>query len=276
MKFSWKDKIAFVTGAGSGIGRALCLELARRGARVTVSDINEAAAATVAGECGPEARSVALDVRDASAVHHAIQETAKLGGRLDLLVNNAGIAIAGEVQELTVAHWDRIIDVNIRGVVHGVAAAYPLMVAQRSGQILNVASLAGLGPAPLLTPYSMSKHAVVGLSNSLRIEAAAHGVRLNVLCPSAIETPLLDSKNPSDLPVIPWHPDARRFLERLAGPTYAVDALARDALDAAANDEAIIVVPSRARFLWRLGRYFPALVEKGGRDAVAAERSTRK
>lgn len=276
MRKTWKDAIAFVTGAGSGIGRALSLELARRGARVTVTDVNGEAAAKVAAEAGPGATSRALDVRDAEAVREAIADTAKRGGRLDLLVNNAGIAVTGEAHEIALPHWDRILDINVRGVVHGIVAGYPILLRQKSGQILNVASLAGLGPVPLFTPYAMTKYAVVGLSMSLRIEAADHGVQVSALCPAAVETPILDSENPRDLPAVPWRPNVRRFLEALAGPPYAVDALAREALDAAARNEALIVLPSRARLLWRLGRLFPALSEKTGGVAVAKERATRE
>jgi len=275
MRTTWKGATAFVTGGGSGIGRALSLELARRGARVTVTDVNGDTAAKVASEAENGASSRALDVRDAAAVREAIEETAKRGERLDLLINNAGIGVAGEAHEIPLAHWDRILDINVRGVVHGIVAGYPIMMRQKGGHILNVASLAGLGPCPLFTPYSMTKHAVVGLSTSLRIEAAAYGVHVSALCPAAVETPHLDAGNPRDLAAVPWAPNARRLLEAFAGPPYAVDALAREALDAAANNEPIIVLPSRARFLWRLGRMFPALVEKGGRDAVAKERATR-
>jgi NAD(P)-dependent dehydrogenase (short-subunit alcohol dehydrogenase family) len=270
----WTDAVAFITGAGSGIGRALAHELARRGARVTIADLDGEAAARVAAEAGRGARAVVVDVRDAEQVRAAIEDAAA-GGRLDLLVNNAGIGVSGEVHEIPLAHWERILDVNVRGVIHGVAAGYPIMVRQRRGHILNVASLAGLGPAPLFTPYAMTKHAVVGLSTSLRIEAAAHGVQVHVLCPSAIETPLLDATPPADLPGVPWRPDTRRLLEAFAGPPYGVDALARETIDAVERGEGVIVRPSRARRLWRLGRWFPALVERGGLAAVAKERRAR-
>jgi NAD(P)-dependent dehydrogenase (short-subunit alcohol dehydrogenase family) len=275
MKKAWKDAVTFITGGGSGIGRALSLELARRGARVTVTDVNGDAAAKVAAEAGNGASSRALDVRDEAGMREAIEDTAARGGRLDLLINNAGIGVAGEAHEIPLPHWNRVLDVNVRGVLHGIVAGYPIMVRQKSGHILNVASLAGLGPAPLFTPYAMTKHAVVGLSTSLRIEAAAHGVHVSVLCPAAVETPILDSENPPDLPAVPWVPNARRLLEAFAGPPYPADALAREALDAAAADVPVIVLPSRARLLWRLGRMFPALVEKGGRDEIAKERATR-
>jgi len=269
----WDGASVFMTGGGSGIGRALSLELARRGAHVLVTDID--GDRSVAAACGTNASALALDVRDATAVAAAIHNLAKGHGRLDYVFNNAGLGVGGEVQDMVVAHWDRVIDVNIRGVVHGVAAAYPLMVEQKSGHIINVASLAGLGPAPMLTPYAMSKHAVVGLSTSLRTEAAALGVKVSVLCPAAIETPLLDVTNPKDLPEISSSPNLRRLLTRLAGKPYPVESMVSEALTAIAKNRGVIVIPRKARVLWRLGRLSPGLVEKACRDAAAGERKAR-
>ncbi|MDP3279148.1 MAG: SDR family oxidoreductase [Deltaproteobacteria bacterium] len=275
MTVTFDGKTAMVTGGGSGIGKALCLELARRKAKVLVTDIDEAAARAVAEGLGNGSRAVRLDVRDAAAFQGAMDEFADENGGLDLLFNNAGIAIGGELHELTLAHWDRIIDINLRGVVHGVAAAYPRMVRQERGHIVNVASLAGLGPAPLLVPYAATKHAVVGLSMSLRIEAAALGIRVSALCPAAIETPILESDNPADLPGTTWRPNMRRFLTRLGGPPYPVDKMATEALDAVADNVAVIVLPGAARMAWRLGRMLPSLVESLAGKAVAAERADK-
>lgn len=271
----WQDKIVFITGGGSGIGGSLAVALAQRGAKVTVTDINGDAASQTARACGAQARALALDVRDASAVAAAVDETAELGGRLDMIFNNAGIGIAGETHELDVAHFDRILDINVRGVVHGVMAAYPRMVAQGFGQIVNTASLAGLGPAPFFTPYAMTKHAVVGLSLSLRAEASGLGVRVNALCPAAIETPILDSANPVDLPQPKWTPDARALLTKLAGPPYPLDRFTEEALHGLQRNLAVIVIPSRARLAWRVGRWMPAAVEKTCADVVAKFRQKR-
>src|SRR5579885_2721484 len=145
-------RVAIVTGGGSGIGEALCRALAARGDTVVVSDIDGAAAQSV--------------VDDTVAAH----------GRLDLIVNNAGIGVGGDVLELTLAHWDLIIDINLRGVIHGIHAAYPVMARQRSGHIVNIGSVAGLTPPAYLTPYVATKHAVVGLSLALRGEAKEYGV----------------------------------------------------------------------------------------------------
>jgi NAD(P)-dependent dehydrogenase (short-subunit alcohol dehydrogenase family) len=273
---SYEGRIAFVTGAGSGIGKELALALTKRGARVWVTDMRGRAAEAVAAACGPTAKGLKLDVRDATAVREAITRAAEEGGRLDYVFNNAGIGCGGEVQELEVAHFDRIVDVNVRGVVHGVMAAYPIMVRQGSGHIVNVASMAGLTPSPLTVAYAMSKHAVVGLSTSLRLEAEAYGVRVSALCPGPIATPIFASDYMPDLPKPPWMPNLKRFLTTAAGPAYPPDRLAAEALDAIARNVGVIVLPSRARLLWRLARLSPRLAEAATRTALAKERASKR
>jgi len=265
---------AFITGGGSGIGRALATALSKRGAIVCVADIDLAAAEKVARDCGPNASSILLDVCDAAAVKRSVEDFAAAHGRLDQVFNNAGIGTAGEVDEIPLSAWRGIVEINVYGVLHGVLAAYPIMLKQGFGQIVNIASLAGLGPAPLFAPYALTKHAVVGLSTSLRIEAASRGIKVSVVCPAAVETPLLDSGNPSDAGIV-WAPDARRFLTALAGPPYPVERCADDILVALAKNKSVIVLPGRARLAWRLGRLFPALVERISLSAVAAERKSR-
>lgn len=154
------------------------------------TDIDGDAAARTAEALG--ARSARLDVTDPVAVQAAVDEVVSRAGRLDLMFNNAGITFGGDTELLTLDQWNAVIDVNIRGVVHGVAAAYPVMVAQGHGHIVNTASMAGLAAAGQITSYVMSKHAVVGLSLALRSEAAGRGVGVLAICPTAVETPILD------------------------------------------------------------------------------------
>ena len=266
---------AFVTGGGSGIGKALSLALSARGMTVCVSDVNLSAAQAVAGACGPRAIAIALDVCDADAVRVSIERFAAANGRLDYIFNIAGIAVAGETNDIPLEAWRRIVDINLYGVLHGVLTAYPIMLKQGYGHIVNTASLAGLGPAPLFAPYALTKHAVVGLSTSLRVEAASRGVRVSVFCPAAIETPLLDSGNPDEFK-ISSAPDARRFLTALAGPPYSVEKCVKELLAALDNNKSVIVLPARARMSWRLGRWFPALVEMVSRFLLANERKAIK
>jgi NAD(P)-dependent dehydrogenase (short-subunit alcohol dehydrogenase family) len=266
-----KGAIAIVTGGGSGIGRALSLELAKRGAFVHVTDANGGSAEETAKRIGPQAKHAPLDVRDGAAVQRFCDSV----GRVDYLFNNAGIAVAGEVNDLTLAHWDRIIDVNIRGVVHGVHAVYPGMIARGSGHIVNTASLAGLIPTPLGTPYAMTKHAVVGLSVSLRMEAARYGVKVSALCPGAIETPILDSTGPADLPPPKWIPNTRELLTKATGTPYPVAKLAAETLDGVERDVAVIVIPSRARVIWRGYRFAPWAGESMSAKLIAYARKTK-
>jgi NAD(P)-dependent dehydrogenase (short-subunit alcohol dehydrogenase family) len=208
------------------------------------------------------ATAAAVDVREADAVASLVSGTAERHGRLDLLFNNAGLGIGGAAEELDLAHWDRAIDVNLRGVVHGVHAAYPLMLRQGYGHIVNTASLAGLLPMPGSAPYATTKWAVVGLSLSLRAEGAARGVRVSVVCPGGVDTPILDKGMPADLPRVPSVEavDARAVITRLSGGRlYSADALAGDVLRGVDRNRPVIVAPRQARVMWRLMRLSPSL-----------------
>lgn len=260
---SMADQVAIVTGGASGIGAALVRALAARGAAVVVADVDEAGAKSVAadvnGRAGAGPVSVAgLDVRDAGAVADLVTGVAAEHGALDLMFNNAGIAVGGRVEEFTLEHWDRVIDINVRGVVHGVHAAYPLMLRQGHGHIVNTASLAGLVPGPMLAPYGAAKHAVVGLSLALRAEGASRGVRVSAVCPGFVDTPLLAKVN-QDLPQTQTGANVRDYVQERLGRLYQPDSLAADVLRGVARDKALIVAPRSARIAWRMTRYAPGL-----------------
>jgi NAD(P)-dependent dehydrogenase (short-subunit alcohol dehydrogenase family) len=260
-------KTAIVTGAGSGIGAALCRALAAAGAEVLCTDIDLAAAAGTADALGPRARSARLDVTDAGAVQAAVEDVVARSGRLDLMFNNAGITWGGDTESLTLAQWNAIIDVNIRGVVHGVAAAYPVMIRQGSGHIVNTASMAGLAAAGLITSYVMTKHAIVGLSLALRTEAAAHGIGVLAICPSGVETPILEKGLPAGF-------DGRAFYSSGQGSKsfYDPDQLARDTLRAVEKNKALLVVPRSARAAWLFARLAPGILQRASIGFVARQR----
>ncbi|MEW2478969.1 SDR family NAD(P)-dependent oxidoreductase [Mycobacterium sp. NPDC049093] len=265
---SLAGKQALVTGAGSGIGAALCRALAGAGTEVLCTDIDEDAAARTAAPLG--ARSARLDVTDAAAVQAAVDGVVDRAGRLDLMFNNAGIVWGGDTELLTLDQWNAIIDINVRGVVHGVAAAYPQMIRQGHGHIVNTASMAGLAAAGQLTSYVMTKHAVVGLSMALRSEAAAHGVGVLAVCPAAVETPILDKG------AVGGFVGRDYFLQGQGVKTaYDADRLAADTLRAIARNKAILVKPRRAQASWLFARVAPGLMQRLSMRFVASQRASQ-
>jgi len=246
-----------VTGAASGIGASLARALSAAGAYVVCADVDLPGAEAVAATCGGRAVARRVDVTDAAAVQTCVEEVVERHGRLDLMVNNAGITFAGRTEELSLAQWDALVDVNIRGVVHGVHAAYPVMLRQGAGHIVNTASMAGLAPSGLLTAYATTKHAVVGLSLALRTEARPQGVGVTVVCPAAVETPILDSGEVGGF-------DGRRYYLSGQGIAEALDpdVLARQTLRAVRRDRAMLVSPARARATWTLSRWAPGLFHR--------------
>ena len=180
------SKVAIITGGGSGIGLALGQLLARQGVRVILADVDEEALARAVHE--PGLGGVSLDVTDAAAVRAAVDRVTERYGRLDYLFNNAGVGGTKGMLQATLEEWRRIVDLNLMGVIHGTIAAYPLMVRQGYGHIVNTSSISGLIPWPGQTLYNTTKYAVIGLSHSLRPEAARFGVRVNVVCPAAVKS----------------------------------------------------------------------------------------
>ncbi len=267
----FSGKQAIVTGAGSGIGAALARALVAAGADVSCTDIDgEAAERTAAAATGPgSARFARLDVTDAAAVQAAVDEVVSRTGRLDVMFNNAGIVWGGDTELITLDQWNAIIDVNIRGVVHGVAAAYPVMIRQGHGHIVNTASMAGLAATGLLTSYVMSKHAVVGLSLALRSEAAGHGVGVLAVCPGAVQTPILDKGAVGD-----FARPAASFSRGRAPRTLMIPTgwPAKHCTPVERN-RALLVVPKTAYAEWLFARIAPNTLQRLSVRFVAKQRA---
>jgi NAD(P)-dependent dehydrogenase (short-subunit alcohol dehydrogenase family) len=252
-------KIAFVTGGASGIGAALATKLVDGGAEVWIADRQIGAAQELAQRLdggGAKAHAIELDVRSYSLFERAVAEVVQQSGRIDYLFNNAGIGVSGEVDSYTLDDWNDVFDVNLRGVVHGIQAVYPIMIRQHSGHIVNTASMAGLVASPGLGSYTATKHAVVAISKALRVEAEHHGVQVSVFCPGVIRTPLMTGgqygrMNISDEKVL------KKFWERLR--PMAPEVFAERALRAVLRGDAIIVVPGWWKAWWYLERLSPAL-----------------
>jgi NAD(P)-dependent dehydrogenase (short-subunit alcohol dehydrogenase family) len=254
MALDLQGAVVVVTGAAGGIGAALAEGFVRAGAEVVGADLPGRGAA------------VDLDVTDLDTTRRVLDGVRAARGRLDVVVANAGIGVGGLTEDLPDADWDRTIDVNVRGTANTVRAAYPLLVEQGRGAIVVMASLAGLLPLPLLTPYAMSKHALVGLATSLRPEAARHGVGVTVVCPGPVDTPLLEEVASTD------GMSVRRYLTAAAGRALPPARLADAVIDGVRRDRAL-VVPGRARLLHRLQGVAPGAVARviaRGMDAELA------
>ncbi len=241
-----------ITGAGSGLGRALAERHAARGDRVACVDIDAARADETCGRLvGDGHLAVQADVGDDAsmqALHQTIER--RWGGPLDRLFNNAGVASGGAMVDTTMDEWQRVLEINLLGVVRGCRLFLPAMLEAGRGHVINTASFAGLAGAPSIMSYGVSKAAVVALSEQLRAECAGRSVQVSVLCPAFFQTGLLAN----------WHGDGRlrRFAEKMmADSPDSLDEVA-DACVAAIDRGRFLVLPTRREPLrWRLKRWLP-------------------
>jgi len=246
---------AVVTGAGSGLGRALALDLAKRGASLIISDINPSSAeetAELVRQQQARAEAVVCDVTDRNAVFGLVEETeARLGG-IDLIANNAGVAIGGPFDEISIEDWRWAVDINLWGVIYGCQAAVPKMRAQGRGYVINVASAAGLLAPPSMSAYNVTKAGVVSLSETLFAEYRTQGIHVSVVCPTFFRTNIIGAMRGAttkkeDAQVIRW-------MER--SKMQAPD-VAKAAVDSV-RDGKLYVQPMReGRMAWRLKRTAP-------------------
>jgi NAD(P)-dependent dehydrogenase (short-subunit alcohol dehydrogenase family) len=262
MASSVSRNIAFVTGGASGIGAALATKLVNGAAEVWIADRQIGAAQELAQRLnsgGAKAHAIELDVRSYPSFESAVAEVVQQSGRIDYLFNNAGIGVSGEVDSYTLDDWNDVFDVNLRGVVHGIQAVYPIMIRQHSGHIVNTASMAGLVTSPGLGSYTATKHAVVGISKALRVEAERHGVQVSVFCPGVIRTPMMTGGQYGRMNITGLSDEEvlKKFWERLR--PLAPEVFAERALRAVLRGDAIIVVPAWWKAWWYLERLSPAL-----------------
>jgi len=189
-------KVALITGAGSGIGRASALRFAQEGAKVMVADLRPESAERTAAEIekgGRSAKCVAVDVRVAAEVENMIGETVRAFGRLDVLFNNAGVYVGKNVVETTEEEWDWVVDVCMKGVFFGCKYAIPQMIKQGGGVIINTASGAGIEGVPNLGAYQAAKGGVVIMSKGIALDFARNKIRCVSICPGVIETPIFEN-----------------------------------------------------------------------------------
>ena len=257
----FEDKTAIVTGGGMGLGRALCEELARRGATVISADIRGDVAAKVANEIvqrGGCARAVRVDVSKRDEVVKLIQGVVAEFGQLDFIFNNAAIVIGGDTRDLSIEQYDQVMGVDLHGVVYGALAAYKVMVSQGHGHIVNVSSLSGIIPQPGNTPYSTSKWGVVGFSLALRFEGADLGVTVSCVCPGDMKTDIYENMKVANVDLATIERESRRTHFLL--PQWSAARAANEILKGVTRNKAMIVFPGIGRLFWRLHRLVPSLI----------------
>ena len=271
MSSKLNGKRAVVTGAGSGLGRAFAVELAKRGANLVLGDISSAGLDETAKQVSAAAPAVRVvttqcDVTRAEAVEALASLAERELGGVDLVVNNAGVAVAGPVGEVPLENWRHVVDVNLWGVIHGCHVFVPRFRKQGSGWVVNVASAAGLISAPKMAPYNVTKAAVVALSETLRAELDGTGVNVTVLCPTFFRTGILDNSRGSD--------SSQREMvnKRMDASKIQAPEVARAALDAAEAGTLYAVPMWDGWVFWRLKRFAPELFP---RLAARAERFLR-
>lgn len=253
----FEGKVAIVTGAGSGIGKGLAEELARRGAHVVISDIHAERIAKVADnivKAKGKVTASTLDVSQYDAVKKTLDDTVATHGKIDFIFNNAGTAVGGPAKDVSIDDWHKVIDINLYGVVYGSSVAFPIMMKQGFGHIINIASIEGLTPFPNSASYAASKHGVVGLSSALRVEGADYGVKVSVVCPAYIKTAIWHDSKMINI-------NREKLLSRL--PDWSgitPEKCANVILSGVQRNKAFIIVTMFAKFLWTLQRISPNFV----------------
>ncbi|MEL0028490.1 MAG: SDR family NAD(P)-dependent oxidoreductase [Perlucidibaca sp.] len=253
-------RLALVTGAGSGIGRATALSLAAAGARLILCDRNAAALAETSDLLGEQPAPVRCETVDVSD-WQAMQALAKLVddeyGPLDILVNNAGVATAGGFLDTPIEDWHWVMGINLMGVVHGCKAFGAAMATARRGHIVNVASAAGYYAAPEMSAYSASKHAVMGLTESLRLEMAAHGVGVSAICPGVINTNIVAASRMHGATAQAQDKLVGFYRKRNYGPEHVAEAI----LSAILKNRAVVPVSPEAWALYAGKRLTPGAMD---------------
>ena len=237
-----------------------------------VADLDESAAGRVAAgivKSGCLATAARVDVASAEEVQSLVARAVSEHGRLDYMFNNAGIGVGGELRDMALEYWRRIVEVNLMGVVYGTTAAYTQMLKQGGGHIVNTASIAGLIGFPGALPYSTTKSGVVGLSLSLRSEAADLGVKVSVVCPGFVRTNIYEASTLLNV-------SKDEFIAQIPFKMFEPDQAARAIVRGILRNKAVIVFPFHARLLWWLQRLAPWALIRFHREAVRRFRKIRR
>lgn len=248
----------FITGGASGLGRAVALRYAKEGAKVCIGDINPEQGVAVEDEIrqlGGEGYFISCDVRRLTDLEKIRDELAQKWGGVDVVVNNAGVASAGSIDDSTMADWEWILDINVLGVVRGCKAFTPMFKTQGHGAFVNVASMAGLMLAPLMSSYNVSKAGVIALSETLHHELRDFNIHTSCVCPAFFQTNLTQSMRAS-------HASMQRSVNKLMKrSTVSADDVAEDIFRSVEAGDFWVLPHAKERRLWHLKRHAPGVFD---------------
>lgn len=256
MACGFKDKVVLVTGAASGIGRSVSSRLAGEGATVLLVDVDRVGLEAVSREMesnGAKTSWYLADVSDAAQMEKLHERVTAEHGTPDILINSAGVAMSGTIDETPLEDWRWLLGVNLWGIIHTVHYFAGDMYRRGSGHIVNLASAAGLFALPYAGLYTTSKHAVVGLSGALRAEASVHGVRVTTVCPGFVRTPMLD--NVKTVEPTTGADDSRAMKKISMRPERLADRI----IEAMEKDRAVVTCPLYIKAMYGVSRFFPRL-----------------
>ena len=257
-----------ITGAGAGLGEAMARRFYEAGHRLILTDVALDRVQALAAELGERAHAYALDVTQADQWAALVEQVERQHGPIDVLINNAGVAVAGSMEDTSLEDWRWVIEIDLMGVVMGCKAVLPAMRARGRGHLINVASFAGLAGAPEINAYGTAKAGVVALSEGLRAELDGSGVAVSVLCPAFVQTRLLETMRASD------DKYQRRVSRWMANSGVSAADVADVVYGALQSRRFLLLTHRSTHWLWRLKRWLPALyfqlLVRGARRARAS------
>jgi NAD(P)-dependent dehydrogenase (short-subunit alcohol dehydrogenase family) len=250
------QKRVIITGAGSGLGKALAHEFAKKQWTIVVAEINDERAKETADQInklGGKAITVHCDVTKPTDIEKTVATAEKELGGIDIMINNAGVSAGGYMEKISIEDWNWILDINLKSVIYGCRTVIPLFKKQKSGHIVNIASYAGLVCLPEMCSYNVAKAGVIALSDTLRAELAPSGIVVSVVCPSFIQTNLMDQFR---------SPDERQ--RKLAQGFFnkslmSVESVARSIIRSVSRNRMHILPQIDGKFMWWSKRHFPWL-----------------